>query len=534
MIKRVLAAALLCSSQVGLSTELHTLADMTSLVESGDVGAASVAFLNGKQLEFHNLGMIPGASQPPSDLSIYEIGSVSKVFTALMALELQQRGNLSLDTTLGQVFPEADFDQEEVAAISLVELLTHRSGLPRMPDNFDPADALDPFADYDLDALLEFFEDFDELGSKQMAYSNLGMGLVGTAVAQSMTVDYSAALEQLLTQPLGMSDTVLDLSPAQAGRLVPGYWEGARMPNWQFNVLAGAGAIRSTARDMARFVQAQLEPSDSALAPAIDLMQRPHGNPEMGLGWLLRHSPDGDRSVLWHNGATGGYSSFVGIDVEGQRAVIVLSASAAHDAVTRAGFRFFVDENEPIRPAATDLRDLVGTYQMGEQGLVIQVTEKRGQLYAQLSGQSKFPVFPADEQDRFDYRAVEASLSFQCDDGEVLSVTLHQGGRDMLAKRVGDEFALDRFVAVDIDPTTLDEYVGDYDLNWFVTITITAREGQLFAQLSKQSPMPVFAYGDDKFFYKAVDAQLHFVRNDEGVVEAVELHQNGIQRADKD
>lgn len=533
MMKHALALVCLFTPLAATAGVSQTLDDLRALVDSGEVGAASVAFLSPDNTEIHHFGATSPGGQQPSDDSVYEIGSISKVLTALMVTELVEREQLTLETTLQNVFPGVDFDDQAVADISLRALLTHRSGLPRMPDNFDPADLLDPFADYDMDALYAFFDDFDQLSTNDMVYSNLGMGIAGVVAARTLDTTYDRALQELISKPLNLTDTVQNLNDDQRSRMVPGFWDGARMPNWHFDALAGAGGVRSTVQDMVKFARAQLQPPLSPLAAAIARTQARQDD-DMALGWMIRHSPDGERSVLWHNGATGGYASFIALNLDAQRAVVVLTASAAHDAVTRAGFRFFVEDRTEDDSTERNLTPYVGTYRMGEQGLIIQITQRRGQLFAQLSGQGKLAIYPSDQADTFDYRAVEAQLSFERDGETSRSVTLYQGGQTMPAGRVSDALALDRFSPIAVAAADLQQYVGDYDLNWFVTITVSEREGQLFAQLTKQSPMPIFAYAPDKFFYKAVDAQLHFVRDDDGKIEAVELHQNGVQKAERD
>ena len=232
-IKIITIALLAVSTAHG--TEQSMLAKLEQEVAAGRVQSAAIAIYENDEARFLGLGQLSrDNSAPPQRNTLYEIGSISKVFTALMALELIHNDQLALDTTLGEHFDDVEFDSDLVAAITIRELLTHRSGLKRMPDNFQPADQLNPYVDYSRGDLLDYLTDINRIGRKEYAYSNLGMGTAGTIVADRLSLTYGTALRVLIAGPLGMTDTVTKPNDEQLTRLAAGHSGGAKVPGWGF------------------------------------------------------------------------------------------------------------------------------------------------------------------------------------------------------------------------------------------------------------------------------------------------------------
>jgi CubicO group peptidase (beta-lactamase class C family) len=258
--------------------------------------------------------------------SIFEIGSVTKVFTALLLAEAVQRGELALDTPVSQLLTEADIPARDGVAISVEHLATHTAGLPNNPmstlaalrTQWKARDG-DPWEAIDRAALLTALARArlrSAPGTGRIAYSNLGAGVLGHAlVAAAGSRDYEELVQIRICTPLGLPDTVLKPSRQQAKREAVGHRARRRTTGpWQVAGLPGAGALRSTANDMLTFLHAQLRPYETPIGPAIALTQqerRPGKRLGIGLGWLrvpLRR----DEAMLWHNGGTGGFRSFAG------------------------------------------------------------------------------------------------------------------------------------------------------------------------------------------------------------------------------
>lgn len=281
--------------------------------------------------------------QPGGD-TVFEIGSVTKVFTSTVLADLVSRGELTLDTPVqGLLDGDVRVPGRDGAEITLEHLATHSSGLPRMPDNFDPADHDNPYVDYTEDRLYEFLSSHELARGvgETVEYSNLGYGLLGHALARGTGRDYEALVAELVLEPLGMADTAVTLWPSLRERLAAGH-DGSLDPVglWDFAALSGAGSLRSTVNDMLLFLEANIDPWSSPLSEALRSAHARRADmpdPDMGigLGWIVHDTKDG--RMLWHNGGTGGYSSFVGFDPESQVAVVVLSNAAAP--VDFLGFR---------------------------------------------------------------------------------------------------------------------------------------------------------------------------------------------------
>lgn len=284
-------------------------------------------------------GSARGAPAPDGS-SLFEIGSVTKTFTALLLADGVVRGDWALTTPVRELLPAGTrVPSRDGAEITLEQLATHSSGLPRSPrrillrSTIDVFRGIDPYADLTTAGLLAALETTRlerRPGTPAVNYSNFGAGLLGAAMSHATGTAFGPLVQTRICEPLGLRDTTTDdlLTNAQRERLVIGHHRGAREADpWPLAGIAGAGALRSTADDLLRYLEAQLHPDDSPLADAIRLTQqpRPLRRGPIGLGWMRNDKPD---PLWWHNGGTGGYRSFVGFIPEKQVAVVVLSNQA--------------------------------------------------------------------------------------------------------------------------------------------------------------------------------------------------------------
>ena len=272
--------------------------------------------------------------EPDGD-TIFEIGSITKVFTSIVLADLVAQGTIALDSPVQRLLDsEVRIPTRNGTEITLLHLATHSSGLPRLPDNLDPADPANPYADYTVAKLNSFLSSHElarDIG-EMVEYSNLGVGLLGHALARMDGADFETLVSTRLLEPLGMVDTAISLTPSLRERLAPGH-DVALEPvaNWDIPAFAGAGALRSSVNDLLTFVEANLGVRDSPLREALaatHVSRRTFPAPamEIGLGWLIRSAHQ--REIVWHNGGTGGYRSFVGFDLQSKTGVVVLSNTA--------------------------------------------------------------------------------------------------------------------------------------------------------------------------------------------------------------
>ena len=266
----------------------------------------------------------PDGAAPGAD-TLFEIGSVSKVFTALLLADAVTRGELTLDSRVADLLDIAVPTRDGVA-ITVEHLATHTAGLPNNPMPFTAALRTawtardgDPWEAIDREALLAVLTGTklrQTPGTGRITYSNLGAGVLGHAlVAVSPDQDFGELVRSRICKPLGMADTVLLPDADQTRRQATGHRRRRRPTgHWQVAGLPGAGALRSTTTDMLTFLHAHLDPEATPIGPAITLThqeRRPGKRLGIGLGWLRVPAPGG-RVMLWHNGGTGGVRAFAG------------------------------------------------------------------------------------------------------------------------------------------------------------------------------------------------------------------------------
>lgn len=478
----------------------------------------------------------------PDAGTVFEIGSITKVFTAIVLADMVERGEVDLEAPVRDLLgPDARLPTHDGVEITPLHLATHSSGLPRLPDNLDPADLENPYADYTEADLMVFLASHDMTRGvgESVEYSNLGAGLLGHALAARAGADYEAFVTRRVLAPLGMSDTGIALSPSAKGRLATGHDLSLEpVPNWDIPALAGAGALRSTANDLLAFLEANLGLRESRLDAALratHVSRRAFEPPTMdvGLGWLIR--TEHGREIRWHNGGTGGYRSFAGFDGDAGIGVVVLSNAARE--VTDLGFhlldrRFALAEAPQSRteidldPAAYD--QYVGRYQL-IQGVNFTVTRDGDRFFVQLTGQQRIEVFPESEN-RFFARVVDAQITFGRDGaGAVDHLVLHQNGVDQRAVRLPEGVDSVDFGPGDtaaVPEAVLERYVGRYEVQPGFFIVVTRAGGQLSAQLTGQPAVPIFASSPTEFYYRVVEAQISF-QVEGGAVAGLTLHQGG-------
>jgi CubicO group peptidase (beta-lactamase class C family) len=273
--------------------------------------------------------------EPGSDV---EIGSVSKGLTGMLFADSRHRGETSDDTRLGYLLP---LDGSQAAKVTLGELATHRSGLPRLAKGTASVRATldlwrhgkNPYGE-SLDELL-LATRATRVGRKRPSYSNLGFMLLGHAVAAAAGTTYAGLVHDRLTEPLRLASTTVPVSPDELGpAAVTGRSRsGKAMMPWTGEALGPAGGIRSTADDLGRLVAALLDGTASGTA-ALDPVARLSGGVRIGAAWLvLEHR---GAVVTWHNGGTGGFRSIVALDRAAGVGVALVSAISR--SVDRAGF----------------------------------------------------------------------------------------------------------------------------------------------------------------------------------------------------
>jgi CubicO group peptidase (beta-lactamase class C family) len=397
----------------------------------------------------------PGPGQPPLDgKTVFEIGSISKVFTATVLAQLVQEGKVKLDDPVQKYLPSAvHMPTFNGQSITLGNLSEQNSGLPRMPSNFHPADPTNPFGDYTVQQLYDFLSHYQlpRAPGAKFEYSNLGVGLLGHVLTLITGKSYEDLMRERIWQPLGMTHTAITLTPWMKAHLALGHDEqGSVVPSWVWyqTTLAGAGAICSTTEDMLKFAAANLHPERGPLEQAMAFAHKERApafpNMPIGLNWINMHA--GADTIVWHNGGTFGYRTYIGLEPSHNAAVVVLTNTGGAGA-DDIGMHL-LDSALPLAPKpaprkmrtaielpATVLSRYVGVYQLAPD-TTISVTLTNGALYGLITGQPALRLWPETETNFF-LREADAQINFVRDSqGAVTGLVLHDPDGTFKAPRI--------------------------------------------------------------------------------------------------
>lgn len=392
-----------------------------------------------------------GDPTPLDGNTVFEIGSVTKVFTTLLLTDMVRRGEVALSDPAAKYLPAGwTLPQRAGHQITLLDLATHTSGLPRDATNLPHGmDAANPFADYTPALLRDFLASYTvprDPGA-QYEYSNVGMGTLGYLLAQRAGMSYATLVRSRITDRLGMASTHALLDSDLKSRAAAGYSAALdAVPPLDIPVIDGAGAMRSTANDMLTFIADEMGVTETPLHAAMSdalATRRPTGmsGVEIALGW---HITTGlGHEIVWHNGGTPGFRSFVGFDRARKVGVVVLSNSGVLEGVDDIGMWVLAGggplfDREPTPTVAVDAKTFdayVGRYQFAP-GVIMEISRDGDHFYGQLTGQPRFEMYASAAREYF-LKVVDARVSFEVDStGRSSALVLHQNGREQRAPRV--------------------------------------------------------------------------------------------------
>ncbi len=403
--------------------------------------------------------------------SLFNLCSVTKVLTASLLSDMVARGEVSLDDPIDKYLPKGTKTPTwEGRKITLRHLVTHTSGLPTKPDNSKREGDQPGYVNYTAALLYQFLSSYTltrDVGEK-FDYSNLGMGLLGHILSLRAGKPFVELLHERIIEPLGMKDTAFrkDLSPVLRKNLTTGHYNnGVEAPHWDMSeTLQGAGGLHSTANDMLTFLAANMELVQSTggkeLANGLTKKLLATHQPQkelkphvyVGLGWLVSQK-DGKHYVL-HTGGVDGYRSFIAIDKQNKRAVVVMTNSIID--IFDIGDHLLVnkwDELEKTQAAKKNkekkkseavsvepkivkaYKDYAGLYEITPT-FQITITTEDNRLFAQGTGQPRFELFPEGEN-KFYLKAAPAKATFVRDDtGKVTKIIIHSSEGDEVGKKL--------------------------------------------------------------------------------------------------
>ena len=462
--------------------------------------------------------------------SKFRIGSITKQFTAAAILKLAEEGKLSVNDTLDKYLP--DFPRS--SDVTIHQLLTHTSGIPSYTDH--PAfyeTVTEPTTE---EALIATFagKEFDFEPGSDFRYSNSGYFLLGNIVQKVSGKPLGDYLQEKFFKPLGMNDTGVHRKHKQLDNEALGHSVQGQKTNraidWAMSRAGGAGDLYSTVSDLMKWNEAVfsgqvLEPA--TLKKALTAVEVSDPGMKYGYGWMIGHQRG--LPIISHAGGLNGFqSNLVRFPEQNLTIVALHNASPAVPDLTPTFITshlanlFLWQEMEPREVftvdsnVSPDVYDrYVGRYDYG--GAIMSVTREGDQLYAQLSGQPRFEIFPSTET-RFFWKVVDANIEFLLDDnGQCIEVHHVQGNNDFTAKRLPDQPGL--------TPKFLDGFVGVYDYKQ-AKMKVTRQGTQLTAQLDGQQAFPIFPTEKDVFVWNVLPAKIKFLRDENGRVTGA-IHTQG-------
>jgi len=297
--------------------------------KSNTVGLSIGILVNGAIKTYGYGEIVKGEGNLPDANTIFEIGSITKTFTASILAYYVNQGKISLTDPITKYLPDSLLVNPELNSIKIINLSNHTSGLPSIPPNFLPnMDPLNPYLHYDEALLFANLKNckLATVPGEMYAYSNLSVGLLGVILQRVSGKNYEQLVKQVITGPLKMSNTAQILTPKATKQFTAVYnAKGTETKPWDFKALAACGCLRSTVNDLLTYAKNNIHCDNTVLSNAFDLTHQItfSKEPLVGLGWHVFQIKGAN--YYWHNGGTGGSRSFLIFSIEQKMAAVVLS-----------------------------------------------------------------------------------------------------------------------------------------------------------------------------------------------------------------
>jgi serine-type D-Ala-D-Ala carboxypeptidase/endopeptidase len=391
--------------------------------------------------EVYGFGKGPDG-KPPTGTTLYELGSVTQIYTALMFADSLQRREVSLDTNLADLVPPGvTVPTFQNTRITLGMLALHTSGLPKQPPSLRRG-GQDPYAAYNDDALYADLINtkFDQQPGTTINASTFGAGVLGFVLGKKIAGNLATALSTRVLLPLNLVNTYFKVpASVKARREVGTNTDLQPVPNWNWDALAGAGGLVSTARDQLALIDAELDAasgSKQTLRAAMRVTQEEQlpatTGPNEGLGWDID-----TQGRFWHNGATGGFRSFLGFDPKTRRGVVILSSSATSlvDHLASDLYKMLGKEEYKafVPPSFDGLAQYAGTYRLGQFDLTVSVEKNR--VYVTGKGEQPLRLIPLTDHEMW-FEAQQAVVVFEKEGDKVARAVFVIGAQRLAAPRV--------------------------------------------------------------------------------------------------
>jgi len=476
-------------------------------------------------------------SVPNTPETIFQIGSITKQFTAAAIMKLVDKGLLSVDDLISNYLP--DYPKKTGDSTTIHHLMTHTAGIPDYTDDMSLMEKR--ACKISTEEVLGSFRDkpLDFRPGESFKYSNSGYYLLGLIVEEVSGQSYDAFLEESFFGPLGMTNTGYDFNRPIVPNRAAGYdldsnGELINAPYLDMSIPYAAGAIHSTTEDMLIWDQALL--ADIVLSQeSRDRMFTPY-IADCGYGWGIKNVMG--HKVISHDGGTDGFATSFSRWVDDGFCVAIFSnnVSAPVPSIAYGLARIIFDKpydipvvRTPIDLDASIYADYIGIYEISPSEYRY-VTSEDGRLFSQRGGGRKEILPEAKDTFFFEFDHKITMTFIRNEQGDVIEHILHQIGQDGRAAKVPEEQAAELLAALEpaeVDPAIYDAYVGEYEMMADFFFAITREGDRLFLQQTGLERVEIFPRSETEFFLKVDDAQITFVRDESGKANELILHKGG-------
>ncbi len=464
----------------------------------------------------------------------FRIGSVTKQFTAAAILKLQENSQLSIDDKLTKFLP--DFPRAD--EVTVHQLLTHTSGIHSYTGKSDFIDMV--AKTITPDSLIRYFKNdpYDFNPGEKMIYNNSAYFLLGYIISKVSGKPYETYLKETFFDPLGMKNTGVHYAGIKLEHEAKGYSKNndkfEEALNWDMSWAGGAGAMYSTVDDLLKWNQAlhsgKVLNEKSFTAAITPTVLKTGEQPSMKYGYGLGLNNYRGADIIGHSGGLHGFLTQLTYFPKEKITVVMFTNTSTPEInfdpnkIAEAFIWPTLDKQNSFSESTfkpKNLQQYTGRFEIANVG-VMTITTADDKLYAQLSGQQKFEIFPMAE-DEFFWKVVTARLKFfRNEKGEISHSVLYQSGQELTAKKLAEE------IIVTVDPAVLDKYTGNYKYNTLV-ITLTKENNKLFAQPTGQSKLEMLPLSSTNFIIKEINAKIFFVADEAGKVNKFKLNMNGME-----
>lgn len=472
---------------------------------------------------------------PLKPTHVFEIGSITKQFTAIAILMLEEQGKLSVTDDITKYIPDYPTLGK---TITIHHLLNHTSGIKSytsMPSfrasarkDMTPTELIDVFKNEPMD--------FDP--GEQFRYNNSGYIILGHIIEVISKKSYAEFIEENIFKPVGMTSSYYGSMKEIIPNRASGYSKrGDKYVNADYLSLTlpyAAGSIMSTVDDLLKWqnaLNANQLVKRSTLEKAINGSTLNNGEKiDYGYG-LIARSLNGSPTIE-HSGGIFGYSTNGIYFPEEDIYVIGLincDCSSAGQIVNKVAARAigkpFYAKNKAIKLNEAQLKKWVGAYQF-ENNIIRHITVNNGKIFSQREGSDKLEIYPMSEN-TFMFDGSTTSYSFAMQGGKK-EATIIVDGKKHLGKQI-DKAPPAEKKEITLPVKELEQYIGTYELAPTFSIQISVREGKIFGVATGQPEVQLFPYSKNAFFLKVVKAEIIFNKDENGKVTSLTLHQNGRQ-----